>query len=120
MEAPEISQNGCTVWVSGRIEMDQRQDHPPTAEASLNDPRLTAQSRRVQKNAVALLQIRPTDDPPVRDTDICAEGIGLCFFVSGEYPDLRILDLELRRPPETEDGRLDIVPDLVARPRTNG
>ena len=110
---PEISQNDGAVPVSGRIEMDQRQDHPPAAETSLHNPRLAAQARRVQKDPVALLQIGPADDPSVRHGDIRAEGVRLRLFIPGQYVDIRIRDPELRGPPGGKDGRFNVLPDRM-------
>lgn len=110
---PEISKNGSAVPVSGRIEMDQRQDHLSAAEPSLQDPGLVAQPRWVQKNPIALLQLGPADGLSIRYIDIRAESPCLRLFIPRQDLDIRILEPELGRPPEAEHGGIDLLPHRV-------
>src|SRR5512140_1395111 len=107
--------------VSRGIEMDQRQDHLPTAEAPLDDGRLTAQLGRVKENSVGTLQVAPADARAVRHIDIGAEGLRLRLSIPGQYADVRIRDQKLRRPPGGKDGRLYVLPDsMLAAGKADG
>ncbi len=75
--------------------MDERQDHSAAAEIPLHHGRFAVQARRVQEDAVPLLQFPPAGGVAFAHGDIGAEGIRQGPFVGGQHAGPLILCLEL-------------------------
>ena len=93
--------------------MEHGQHNLPMTAPPLQNRRFAPQTRRIQQDAVGLLQNRPTLTLSFLHRNIRADRVRLRFFIGGKHPHTGTIDRQLRRPPCGKNGLFDAAPDRM-------